>query len=167
MQRSDVPPHLPHPPKVHTDVPSQWLENSDPGADISSLRSGLYRLPGSILSSSKRFSIPNSGCPTIICPSSLNWQWRSPCAFSHRALSRTSSSSSVISLKRPAWIFVITVHCQSRKRHQIDPISIIQQIQIAVFCGDADHVADQRLIARCCPIHEISWVSPLDIHGMM
>ena len=73
----------------------------------------------------------------------------------------------VIQFKTAARFFVITVHCQSRKRHQIDPISILQQIQIAVFCGDADHVADQRLIARCCTHPRDIMVSPLDINGMM
>ena len=73
----------------------------------------------------------------------------------------------ILHLERLARIVVIRHHGKARQRHEIDAVAILQNIKIAVFCGDAQHIRNTCLIARSRAHPQHIMVAPLDIHGMI
>ena len=64
---------------------------------------------------------------------------------------------------------VVPVHVQGKcgQRQQVNPIPLLQDIQVAVSCADTDHIGNTPLLPcrRAHPEHIV--VSPLDVQGMV
>ena len=72
-----------------------------------------------------------------------------------------------LQLETAAGVVSVHIHGECGKRQKIDPISLLQDIQIAVSCADPDHIGDTAALA-CCRAHpQYVMISPLDVHGMM
>ena len=70
-------------------------------------------------------------------------------------------------LKSSAWIILIGFHCKSCQRHEIDPISILKNIHIAVTDAVSDHRCNAGFLS-CSSAHpDHIMVSPLNIQRVV
>ena len=82
---------------------------------------------------------------------------------------RLAGAACIGSFKRKTGAGVIPVHVQGKcgQGQQVDPIPLLQDIQVAVSCADTDHIGNTPLLARSGAHPEHIMVSPLDIQGVV
>ena len=58
----------------------------------------------------------------------------------------------------------INAKCKIRQRQKIDPVSILQNIQIPITGTDPDHIGNAASLPCCRPHPEHIMIAPLNIH---
>ena len=82
---------------------------------------------------------------------------------------RLTGTAGICPFKLETGTGVISVGIQGKgcQRQQVDAVSVLQDIQVAVSGADADCIGNAPLLARGSPHPQHVVVSPLDIQGMV
>ena len=69
--------------------------------------------------------------------------------------------------KSGAGIVLIYIHCKRGERDHVDPVSILQYVQIIIADAVTDHSGDTGLLSRRCSHPHHVMISPLDIQRVI